>query len=85
MAGIFPGCPAADVALSHHILPGKVLGPHTFLGAAGQGSRRVLLDSWWEPGPAHPSGKICGAVGPKAPCAGWSWERVKLHILHFPV
>lgn len=47
---------SADVALSHHILPGKVLGPHTLIQAARaglwDGPQRVLLDSLWEPG--HP-------------------------------
>lgn len=49
VAGSFPGCPAADVALSHHILPGKVLGPHTSIGAARQGSGMGLRGSWWVP------------------------------------
>lgn len=33
-----PGCPGADVALSHRILLGKVRRPETFIGVAVQGA-----------------------------------------------
>lgn len=32
-----------------------------------------------------PQGKSVGLGATKPPCAGWSWEGVRLHILHFPV
>ena len=70
---IFPGCPGADVAVSHRILLGKVWGPKTFIGAAAQGTGGPRDGS--PVGPAVPSpfpcgsraviaqGHICGAGG----------------------
>lgn len=86
VAGIFPGCPAADVALSHHILPGK---KKVFLGPP-HGSQAGLWDgSCWipcgNPSVLIPRGRSVGLGATNPLCAGWSWERVKLHILHFPV
>lgn len=70
MAGIFPGCPGADVALSHHVLPGKGLGPHTSIGAAGQGSGmgpwRVLLDSLLGARPCSSLGTNLWGWGPQS-------------------
>lgn len=83
VAGIFPGCPAADVALSHHILPGK----KSFFGSPtrqpGRALGWLLLDSLWESLSAHPSGQICGAGGHKPLVC--RLELGEFHILHFPV
>lgn len=71
---IFPGCPGADVAVSHHILLGRVWGPKTLVRAAVQvaGGRR---DGFLK-GPGVPTlfpsgsgtvfitqGRVCGAGG----------------------
>ena len=56
---IFPGCPGADVAVSHRILLGKVWGPKTFIGAAAQGTGGPRDGS--PVGPAVPSPFPCGS------------------------
>lgn len=97
---IFPGCPGADVAVSHRILLGKVWGPKTFIGAAVQGAGGPRAGSPVGPtvptpfpleqGGARHSGTRLWSRGDtshsqKLPCPSLSYESVKLRSLHFPV
>lgn len=79
---IFPGCPGADVAVSHHILLGESAGgPKTCVAAAVQGaggprdgSRCAHRVPPWEQGCAHrprmrlePGGTLPVARNPRVP------------------
>lgn len=56
---VFPGCPGADVAVSHIILVGKARGPKTSMGAAVQGAGGPRAG--FPVGPAVPSPYPMGA------------------------